>query len=77
MTRFSVAITIRKLDKYVILTKPPPFLAQEGWDVLPPIVIAIRIHGYIHTPTLQCLLDFKIPTTKDNKLREFLSQIST
>ena len=35
-----------KVDKYTALQ---PLLIQQGWDVLPPIIIIAGIRGIIHT----------------------------
>lgn len=56
--RFLVEATTYKLNKYTILQT---MLAQQGWDVLPPIIITTSINGSIHTPTIKQLSNLKIP----------------
>lgn len=68
--RFREATTSCKLEKYDTLQ---PLLTQQGWNVLPPIIITATIKVSIHNPTIKHLINLKIPQYKINKLMEKIS----
>ena len=65
------AIT-RKLEKYDTLKTT---ITQQGWMVLPKILITTCIQGSIHTNTIQRLIELKIPPNIIYKLMESFSKI--
>ena len=54
--RFSLEATTRHPDKYAVLL---PLLTQQGWQVLPPIIINDGILDTIHTTTTKSLTNPK------------------
>ena len=53
--------TCQNFNKYAILQ---PLLSQQGWEVVPPIIIATDIEGTTHTPSVKQLHKLHIPTHK-------------
>lgn len=71
--RFPIEATTPKMNKYAVLLS---LLSQQGWEVLPPIIITIGIRGTIHTPSIDRLQELHISTPKIHKLMEKPSQIT-
>lgn len=51
-------------------------LAQQGWVVLPPIIIIVGIRGTLHSHTINCLEDLYIAIHINCKIMKTLSQIA-
>ena len=64
------------LDHHLLMAILQPLLTQQGWQVLPPVIIMANIRGIIDTSTTGHPMDLKIPTPKIHNIMETLSQFS-
>jgi hypothetical protein len=77
---FLTEATYQNFNKYAFLQ---PLLSQQGWEVVPPIIITTDIKGPAHTPSVKQLHELHIPThnihtwKNDHKLQYNTSHIST